>query len=53
MFKKMSLKFKLIALFLLVGLVPMGVIALMSYNRAETEIREEVFTGLGMYSILA
>ncbi|HAP32354.1 MAG TPA: hypothetical protein DCQ14_04785 [Firmicutes bacterium] len=40
---KLSLKAKLIALFLLVGLVPVVVVGLLSYNRAAAEIRREVF----------
>ncbi len=53
MLKKISLKVKLIILFLLVGLLPLGVIALLSYNSAREEIRSEVYKGLDMYSILS
>ena len=50
MFKKIGFKTKLIALFLLVGLIPLVVIGLLSYNNAKNEIREEVFKQLEMYS---
>ncbi len=50
MLKKLSLKFKLIALFLLVGLVPVIVVGVLAYNRAENEIRNEVFGAIQMYA---
>ncbi len=53
MFKKIGLKRKLIALFLLVGLIPMVAIALFSYNSAKNELREGVFKQLEMYSKLS
>ncbi len=53
MFKKMSLKFKLIALFLLVGLVPVLVVGLLAYQRAQAALRARVFQALEMYSGLA
>ncbi len=52
MLRKMSLKFKLIALFLLVGLVPMGVIGLLSYNSAQGEIEQEAFEKLALFADL-
>jgi len=51
-FRKMSLKFKLIALFLLVGLVPMAVIGLLSYNSAQGEIQDEAFEKLALFADL-
>lgn len=48
----MSLKAKLIALFLLVGLVPLAVVGFLSYNRAASEIRREVFQSQLMYAHL-
>ena len=55
MFKinRLSLKVKLIALFLLVGLVPMGVIGLLSYNRAQGEIENEAYMKLALYADIA
>ena len=53
MFKKLSLKFKLIALFLLVGLVPVIVVGMLSYNRAQEEIRDEVYRAIDMYAAIA
>ncbi len=45
-----SLKFKLTALFLLVGLVPVVVISFLAYYNAEGELREQVFAALDMYA---
>ncbi len=53
MFKKASLKFKLIALFLLVGLLPVIVISFLAYGSAQEEIREQAFSALDMYAALA
>ena len=53
MLRKMSLKVKLIALFLLLGVVPLIVIGLVSYYSSQNEIREEVFKQLEMYSSLS
>lgn len=52
-FNKMSLKVKLIALFLIVGLVPMGIIGLLSYNSAQGEIEEEAYTKLALFADIA
>ena len=52
-FNKLSVKVKLIALFLLVGLVPMGVIGLLSYNRAQGEIENEAYMKLALYADIA
>ncbi len=52
MFKRMSLKYKLIALFLLVGLLPMTVVGFLSYNSAQDEIREEAFLKLDLLADL-
>jgi methyl-accepting chemotaxis protein len=49
----MSLKIKLIAFFLLVGLVPLAGIGVLSYNMASQNIEEEVFAGLDMFANLA
>src|SRR6056297_2829014 len=44
--KKMSLRFKLITIFILIGLVPFGVIALISWNSSKTAIEEQVINKL-------
>ncbi|MCD5401180.1 hypothetical protein LR013_01100 [candidate division NPL-UPA2 bacterium] len=49
MFKRMNLKVRLIALFLLVGLVPLLVSSFLSYQQAATNIQEEVLLGLELY----
>lgn len=53
MFNKMSLKVKLIVLFLLVGLVPMGIIGLLSYNSAQGEIENEAYMKLDLFADIA
>ena len=53
MFKKMSLKVKLIALFLLVGLVPVIAISVVSYNSASRNIQDEIETANHMFASLA
>lgn len=50
MLKKMGLKIKLIVLFLLVGLVPVAIIGLLSYNNAQDQIRAEVLKQLELYA---
>ena len=53
MFRKLrtlSLKAKLIILFLLVGLVPLAVVGFLSYNNAAEGIRYEVFQGKLLYA---
>ncbi len=49
MFKRMNLKVRLIALFLVVGLVPLLSLGFLSYNRAAINMREEILTGLEVY----
>ncbi len=49
----MSLRVKLIAFFLLVGIIPLGIIGVLSYNLAQNNIREEVYSALEMYSDMA
>ncbi len=55
MFKKLSLrnvslKFKLILLFLLIGLIPLLVVSLLSYNLSQDNIRDEVQSAMDMYA---
>ena len=50
MLRKMSLKVKLIALFLLIGIVPAVLIGLFSYNSAQEEIRAGVIKQLELYA---
>ena len=52
MFNKMSLKVKLMALFLLIGLVPAIVISLLAYRSTAQQLREEAFGQLGMFADL-
>ena len=49
----MSLKVKLIAFFLLVGIIPLAVIGVLSFNLSQNNIREEVYSALEMYSEMA
>ncbi len=53
MFKKMSLRMKMIVLFLLVGLIPMASIGFYSYSTASQNIEDEVFSELSMFGDLA
>ncbi|NMB36198.1 MAG: HAMP domain-containing protein, partial [Firmicutes bacterium] len=53
MFNKMSLKVKLIALFLLIGLVPAVVISFLAYNNTAKQLEEEAFSKLLMFGDLA
>lgn len=48
----MNLKFRLILLFLLVGLVPLLGVGLLSYNIASQNIENEVYKSMGMYAVL-
>ncbi|MBN2651171.1 MAG: HAMP domain-containing protein [Spirochaetales bacterium] len=50
--KKMSIKAKLIALMLLVGLLPMGIVSLISYYSARAEIRNEYYSAMDMFKTL-
>ncbi len=50
LFKKMSLKVKLIALFLVVGLIPVLVISVLAYNNSQNNIRGEVLSAMEMYA---
>ncbi len=49
----MSLKVKLIAFFLLVGIIPLTAIGVLSYNLAQNNIRDEVYSSLEMYFDMA
>jgi len=49
----MSLKIKLILLFLAVGLIPVAVVGLLSYSIASTNVEEEVSDKVAMYSSIA
>ena len=49
----MSLKVKLIAFFLLVGVIPLAIIGFLSFNMAQQNIRDEVYSGLEMFSDMA
>src|SRR6056297_1737916 len=46
MMKNLSLKFKLITIFILVGLIPFGVIALISWNNSKNEIETQIIDKL-------
>ena len=50
MFKKMSLKVKLIALFLVVGLLPVVAISMMAYIQASANIESEIMSSNSMYA---
>lgn len=52
MFKRMSLKVKLIALFLLIGLLPAIVISFLAYRSTAQQLREEVFNQLEMFATI-
>ena len=49
----MSLRVKLIAFFLLVGIVPLAAIAVLSYTMASQNIEDEVMSALDMFAGLA
>ena len=46
----MSLKFRMVALFLLVGIVPLAAIAVISYMQASQNIEEEVYSAIDMFA---
>jgi len=48
----MSLRVKLIMLFVLVGIVPLAAVGVISYNLAQQNIRDEVYAGLELYGDL-
>ena len=48
----MNLKIRLVLLFLIVGLIPVLIVGLLSYNMARQNIEEEVLAALEMYSTL-
>jgi len=50
MFKKMSLRMKLIVLFLVVGLISTLSIGLYSYNAASQNIEDEVYSAIDMFA---
>jgi methyl-accepting chemotaxis protein len=47
---KANLKVKFTALFLLIGLLPLIVVSVISYNNASNNIRDEVFNALDMFA---
>ncbi|GEM_PF-156209 len=49
MFRKLSLRIKLLLLFLIMGLIPLTLIGVLSYQTAQNNIREEIYSGLGMF----
>ncbi len=49
----MSLRFKLIALFLLIGIVPLAAIGVISYIMASQNIEDEVYSSMEMFAGLA
>jgi methyl-accepting chemotaxis protein len=49
----MSLRVKLIAFFLMVGLIPLAAIGVISFVLAQNNIREEVYNALELYSELS
>lgn len=49
---KLSLKVKMIALFLVVGIIPLVVVSLISYNQAAKSLREEVYAKNVLYQEL-
>ncbi len=49
----MSLKVKLIIFFLLVGIIPLAIVGFLSFNLAQNNIREEVYSALEMFSDMA
>ena len=53
MFKKLSLRWKLVLLFLVVGLIPLGGISFMAYGSAEDEITDSAYNAMNMYRELA
>src|SRR6056297_213065 len=46
MMRNLSLKFKLITIFILIGLIPFGVIALISWNNSRNEIEKQIIDKL-------
>lgn len=53
MFRKMSLKVKLIALFLLIGLVPAIAISFLAYRSTERQLKEDAYSQMQMFADLA
>ncbi len=49
MFKKMDIKGKLVILSLLVGLIPVLIVAFLSYQRSAAKMRGEAFDAVGMF----
>jgi len=53
MFRKMSLRIKLLLLFLAIGIIPLAVIGVLSYQSSQDNIREEIYAGMGMFGEMA
>ena len=49
----MSLRVKLVLLFLVVGIIPLAAVGVISYNLAQQNIRDEFYSKLEMYSELS
>ncbi|MCK8816820.1 methyl-accepting chemotaxis protein [Natroniella sulfidigena] len=49
MLKKLSLKVKLIGMFLLIGLIPLGVVGVLSYQNAAESIEQEVLAQMDLF----
>lgn len=49
---RLTLKTKLIALFLLVGLLPMSIVGIISYNTARSEIEKGFYSAMDMFNNL-
>lgn len=52
MFSKMNLRIKLLLLFLIIGLIPLAVIGVLSYQSAQDNIRDEIYSGMAMFGTL-
>jgi len=52
MLRKMSLRVKLLAIFLAIGLIPLAIIGVLSYRSAQENIREEIYAGMAMFGSL-
>ena len=53
MFKRMSLKVKLIALFLMIGLIPAVAISFLSYRSTAEQLKKDAFNQLDMFAALS
>ncbi len=52
MLKRLSLKIKMVALFLLVGLIPLVTLGVITYNQASQNIQDEVFVKIDVFGDL-